>query len=262
VRLSVGAIVEALHLVAARAQPVVARIRAAIRGSPVLHVDETGWREARANGYAWTVSTPSERAFLHGGRERAMLTEAIGEDYAGTLVSDFYAVYTGYPGRHQYCWAHRLRDVDELVGQHPGDATERGWADGVHALYQQAVAAAADPDAATRHRQRQWCEATAATLCAPYLGMADAPQRVLCERITKHLAELFVFVEAPTVPSTNTAAERSLRHLVTCRKINGGTRSPAGTATKMTLASLFGTWRLQGRNPLEQCRALLAESQL
>ena len=92
--------------------------------------------------------------------------------------------------------------------------------------------------------------------------LADAPQRVLCERITKHLRELFVFVEDPAVPATNNAAERSLRHLVTARTISGGTRSPAGTATKMTLASLFGTWRLQGLDPLAECRALLANPQL
>jgi N-acetylmuramic acid 6-phosphate (MurNAc-6-P) etherase len=85
---------------------------------------------------------------------------------------------------------------------------------------------------------------------------------VLCERITKHLRELFVFVENPAVPATNNAAKRRLRHLVTCRKISGGTRSPAGTATKMTLATLFGTWRLHGRSPLEEGRALLASPQL
>ena len=47
------------------------------------------------------------------------------------------------------------------------------------------------------------------------VGVAAAPQRVLCERITTHLGELFVFVEDPAVPATNNAAERSLRHLVT-----------------------------------------------
>ena len=98
-------------------------------------------------------------------------------------------------------------------------------------------------------------------LCAPFCGNEPAPQRVLCERITKHLAELFVFVEDPVVPPTNNTAERSLRHLVTARKISGGTRSPAGTATKMMLATLFGTWRARGLDPLVQCRALLANPQ-
>jgi hypothetical protein len=177
------------------------------------------------------------------------------------LVSDFYAAYTGYEGRHQYCWAHLLRDVDDLVEQYPADAAVRGWADSLHALYRRAKGcASADP--LVRRREREACETTAVTLCAPYLAVATAPQRVLCERITKHCRELFVFVEDPTVPATTNAAERSLRHLVTARKISGGTRSPTGTATRMTLASLFGTWRLQGLEPLAQCRNLLGQPQV
>jgi hypothetical protein len=50
--LSVGAIVGALHLVAARAAPTVARIQETLRASPVRHGDETGWRENGTNGYA------------------------------------------------------------------------------------------------------------------------------------------------------------------------------------------------------------------
>jgi transposase len=69
---------------------------------------------------------------------------------------------------------------------------------------------------------------------------------------------LFVFVEDPAVPPTNNAAERSLRHLVTCRKVSGGTRSAAGTTARMTLASL----RAQGRDPLALCRQLLAAPQV
>ena len=263
--LSVGSIVDALHTLAARAADVVADLQETIRAGPVLHVDETGWREDGHNGYAWTFSTPTERLFVHGGRDRGVLQAALGEEYSGVLVSDFYAVYTGYPGRHQYCWAHLLRDVDELVAAHRQEASVVGWADGVHRLFAQAQAqaqAAADLAPAARVAARQKCEAALAALCAPYLGVADAPQRVLAERMDKHLGELFVFVEEPDVPATNNAAERSLRHLVTTRKISGGTRSAQGTATKMTLATLFGTWRAQGLDPLAECRALLAAPQV
>ena len=260
--LSVGGIVGALHTVAQRAEAVVADLRAQIRASPVLHADETGWREAGNNGYVWTFSTASERVFVRSTRERAVLEQAVGMDYGGVLVSDFYAAYTTYEGRHQYCWAHLLRDVDALRDEHRGDAGVAGWADGVHALYQRATAAVVAADPAVRRQARQGYEAALGALCTPYLGRATAPQRGLCERIAKHLSALFVFVEDPTVPATNNAAERSLRHLVTSRKISGGTRSATGTATKMTLASLFGTWRLQGLDPLAQCRALLAQSQV
>ena len=261
-RLSVGAIVGALHTVAACATSLVSDLRAAIRASPVLHVDETGWRQDGTNGYVWTFSTATARVFVRGSRERAVLEAAIGNDDAGVLVSDVYTAYTGYGGRHHYGWAHLLRDVDDLGEQHHQDAVVRGWADGVHARYQRATVAATLPEAAARRRERQAGEAALAALCAPYVGVAEAPQRVLCERIGKHLHELFVFVEDPTVPATNNAAERSLRHLVTSRKIRGGTRSPAGSVTKMTLATLFGTWRRQERDPLAECRALLAHPQL
>jgi hypothetical protein len=84
--------------------------------------------------------------------------------------------------------------------------------------------------------------------------------------------ELFVFVDNPAVPPENPPqadAERSLRHLVTSRKISGGTRSDQGTNSKpvlslvegMTLSSLFGTWRARGLNVLLQCRQLLTSPQ-
>ena len=76
------------------------------------------------------------------------------------------------------------------------------------------------------------------------------------------IRELFVFVTESAVPADNNAAERSLRPLVISRKISGGTRSEAGTDSKLTLAPLFGTWRARGLNPLTACHLLLASPQL
>ena len=107
-------------------------------------------------------------------------------------------------------------------------------------------------------------------ICQPFLDDPSATPSRLCRRIERHLkslprtgyGELFVFVTEPEAPSDNNAAERSLRHLVVSRKISGGTRSERGTDSKMTLASLFGTWRAQGPNPLHACRQLLLSPQL
>jgi hypothetical protein len=62
------------------------------------------------------------------------------------------------------------------------------------------------------------------------------------------------------VAPTNNLAERSLRPLVTRRKISGGSRSAAGTAATMVLASLFGTWLLRDENPYTACRDLLSHA--
>ncbi len=256
--LSAGAIVGALARVAARGADAVDRIWAAIRAGPVVHADETGLRQDGENGYLWSFSTPTERYFVRGGRNKEVVDEVLGPAFAGVLVTDFYAAYDHYDGPHQRCWAHLLRDVHALVEKDPADAALAAWAADVHAVYDRARRVAS-PDAATRGRARRRCEADLLAICDPYLaGAAPAvPQAVLCRRVAKYLPELFSFVGDPAVPSTNNAAERSVRHLVIQRKISGGTRSPAGTTTFTQLATLFGTWRARGLDPLVACRRLL-----
>ena len=67
------------------------------------------------------------------------------------------------------------------------------------------------------------------------------------------------FVAEPQAKADNNAAERSLRPTVVSRKISGGIRSPEGSNTKSVLASLFGTWRLRGRNPYQALNSILSQ---
>ena len=258
-----GAIVAAGRLVAERGRAEVERIRARVRASPVVHADETGWRQDGRNGYVWTFSTSTERSFIWGRRTKEMVDAALGEAFLGVVVSDFYAAYDHVAGSKQRCWSHLLRDAREVRVRHPTDTRMQAWADDLHRLYEDAVAVVAtEPDRPARLATARSFEARLLGLCRPYLEDAAAPQRTLCARITKYLVELLTFVREPGVPPDNNAAERSLRHLVTSRKISGGTRSDQGTETKMALSTLFGTWRAQGVNPLLACQRLLASPQL
>ncbi|MCA1724017.1 MAG: IS66 family transposase [Thermomicrobia bacterium] len=256
---SVGAIIGALGQVARAGAGTVEAIREEIRGSPCVHGDETGWREDGVNGYIWTFCTPVAQYFTRGSRGGAMVDAVLGDAFAGVVVSDFYVGYQHYPGVKQKCWAHLLRDVHDLRMAHTENADVQGWAAAVHDVYRRAVAwkegHAADGDAARQQAETAFMRELQA-VSAPYTE-ARVPQRVLSARMAKHLNELFVFVREPAVPPDNNEAERALRHLVTSRKISGGTRSTAGSATKMTLASLFGTWRRKGINPFIACHALL-----
>ena len=259
-RLSVGAIVAATQRVAQKAQKVMTDIVEQIRGSPVVHADETGWREDGHNGYVWTFSTPDLRYFLRRGRGNAVVDEALGDEFAGVLVSDFYAAYHHYDGPKQRCWAHLLRDIHDLRVLYPQDGSLARWADAVHGVYEKAQAFT-HPEQRQLHAARLALERHLLAWCRPYLDDPSAVPAKLCRRIQNHVKELFVFVGVPGVPPDNNAAERSLRHLVVSRKISGGTRSQQGTETKMSLASIYGTWRAQGVNPLAACRQLLASPQ-
>jgi transposase len=259
--LSVGAIVGASHRVAAAGQGTAAAIREQIRGSSAVQADETGWREDGVNGYVWGFSTPTAAYFAHGSRAGAMVDTVLGETFAGVLGSDFYAGYHHYPGEHQRCWVHLLRDIHDLRLLYPTDRAVTRWAAAVRKVYDRAKAfQSADPR--ERGRMRGRCEQAVAQVCRKPAADPAAVQGRLSRRMLRHLSELFVFVERPEVPADNNGAERSVRHRVTSRKISGGTRSPQGTATKMTLATLVGTWRLQGRDPLLACFQLLASPQV
>ncbi len=259
--LSAGAIVDAVHRTAQKAQAAVAEILAQIRAGPVVHADETGWREDGHNGYVWTFSTPSQRYFLRRNRSKSVVDEALGDAGAGVLVCDFYAAYHHYDGPIQRCWVHLLRDIHDLRTLYPNDARLARWADAVHQLYVQAQAFT-HPQEKQRRTTQLALERRLLAICQPFRDDPSATPAKLCRRIERHIKELFVFVAEPEAPSDNNPAERSLRHLVVSRKISGGTRSERGTHSKMTLASLFGTWRAQGLNPLHACRQLLLSPQL
>ena len=76
-----------------------------------------------------------------------------------------------------------------------------------------------------RCRLRNGFESELQALAELYLGVKDAPRRVLAQRIDRFLGELFTFVQYPYVPSENNAAERAIRPAVIARKVSGGTRS-------------------------------------
>lgn len=265
--LSVGELVELLHRIGKHVEPMVEDLKHQVQASPAIQADETGWREDGKNGYIWSVSTPTIRYYeYHHSRGSEVVKTLIGELYEGVLGSDFYAAYNIHQGLHQRCWVHFLRDAHDLKEKYPQDEALFAWVTSLKAIYERAVTwVESGPHLALSPRlQQQEREASQYIfeqqlwqVCQPYLRTA-APQHTLCERVERFLPELFVFVRVPGVPAHNNLAERSVRPLVVARKVSGGTRSPKGSQTRMSLASLFGTWIARHLNPFHQCLAALS----
>ena len=257
-RLSVGELVDLLRRVAAQGQAALTTLRERIRASPVVQADETGWRENGQNGYVWFAGTPAgERYFeYHHSRAGAVINTLLGDDFAGVLLSDFYAAYNDTPGGwHQRCWAHLLRDLHDLKAEHATTLEVVVWAKAVKDLYLLAkVWLAEGVERKPAYRELVLLVHALGEQFAPAKGH---PCQALAKRLLRHQDELFVFVREPGVPADNNLAERSLRPLVVSRKISGGTRSEQGSQTHMALSSLFQTWLAQGHNPLVECRRLL-----
>lgn len=288
--LSIGEVVGLLHRVAeaSHLKEAAKAIRERVRHSRVVHADETAWREEGHNGYVWSFSTPQGDRLYEYNKSRAgeiprgILGWGTGSEFKGVLCTDFYCGYNSYEGEHQRCWTHLLRDLHSLKEEHsdngePTNVEVLEWAKGVRALYERATQllsphALGPPqdDEATndphKHYQREQAYTElveeAANVGRKYAQAKEHrthPCHALCKRLLRHQDELFQFVLVPGLSSSNNLAERSVRPVVVSRKVSGGTQSPRGSSTRMTLASLLGTWRAKGQNPFDQCLALLSQ---
>jgi hypothetical protein len=261
--LSCGALVDLLRRVAQVAEPAVTDLLEQARASPILHGDETGWREDGQHGYLWFLTTPGLAPVCYvaydQSRAGAVVTGLLG-DFHGHLVSDFYGAYNVYAGKHQRCWVHLLRLLHTLKERQPQDWTVQAWARAVRRLYDRATAFVRQPQPPTPAQRQFYYDRLVAIshrLGLRYAQATGHPCRGTAKTLLRHEAELFQFVLIPGLAADNNLAERRLRPLTVARKISGGTRSPEGSTTRARLTSLFATWQARGLNPFTACLALL-----
>lgn len=265
--LSSGEIVELTHRVRKAAKTTIDDLKTQIWQSPVIHGDETGWRQDGQNGFVWVLTTPGAEAIYYyeydQSRGQAVVDRLLKDVRQACLVTDFYGGYNNYAGPQQRCWTHLLRALHELKEECAQNPAVLTWAGEVRRLYDDAQdwrcahPTASAPERATIY---QILVDRTVVLGKQYAQVLDHPCNALAKRLLRHQDELFQFVVRDGVSANNNLAERTIRPLVVIRKISGGTRSDEGTKTRLGLASLFGTWYVRGRNPFGECLRLLSHA--
>ncbi len=115
--ISHGGLVGLVQRLARAGHPAYQQLPADVRGSPVVHADETGWQENGQHRTVWTgypaegVGVTTQTVYVqHGRRTNAEIDAILGADFGGTIVADCYAAYDHFLGPKQRCWAHLVRD--------------------------------------------------------------------------------------------------------------------------------------------------------
>lgn len=256
-RLSLGGLQDILARLRRQLAPVRAQIVAQARASPVLHMDETGWRQDGLNGYLWVQATPGPtptRLYTFDRSRSGQVARDLLGAFGGVLSTDFYAAYDQYAGPKQRCWAHLLRDAHRLGEDYPDWPDVQDWVRALKDLF--AGARALDLAGCTqreRARVARHLERRTRLLARCYRRTSGHPAQVLAQRLHRYESDLFEFLRTPGVSPTNNLAERAVRPQVIARKISGGSRSAAGSAIRCDLASLFHTWAARGLNPFAAC---------
>jgi transposase len=94
IEISLGTVSMSDALVSEALKPAEEEVKAAIQESSRVHCDETGHRREGKRGWVWIALSGLICLFqAHSSRSAAVTKQLLGENYAGTLISDRYSAY-------------------------------------------------------------------------------------------------------------------------------------------------------------------------
>jgi len=259
---------------------VAAVVRDHVAAAAVKHLDETGFRIGGKTQWLH-VSSTLLLTFYRMSPKRGSLPD----NMAGIVVHDHWKpYYTLKDVLHALCNAHHLRELQALI-----EIEKEVWARKMRRLLRHACHAAnlaRDRDAPLSPRFIALIERCYNAIVAEGLAFHEAlptladvsnkrqrrgrkPRRVghnLLLRLHGRKQDVLRFLSDPTVPFTNTQAERDARMMKLRQKISGGFRSVAGATEFAVIRSVLSTARKQGWNILQTLAAnpssLIAELRL
>lgn len=240
-------------------QPV-EEIAAEIQSAPVVHADESGWRQSGARYWIWVVVTSTLAMYMISqSRGAQVIRTMLGDRFHGDLVSDRWSAYLIIEAiRRQLCWSHLMRDFQGFVdrgGVARAFGTEGVWlARALFSIWHRFQ------HAAISRGEMQALMALVEIRVGKLLqsGLASADKKVVgfCKHLLPLESALFLFSRVPGVEPTNNRAERALRPIVLWRKGSFGTNSAQGSRFVERMMTVVMTCRLQGRSVLTYLRAV------
>jgi transposase len=255
---AVGSLIALLHRLAGLVAPVWPKLIAAFRQAPVRHADETAWRTDGHSGYAWLYCTPTLSLFLfRATRSAAVPQEVLGEaPLPGVLVVDRYAGYNRAPCALQYCYAHLLRDVEDLAKEFPDAPAVAAFTATLIPLLAAAMHLQSQPLADPTSYAR------AAAIHQQIVAVIEQPAqhlgiRHIQEIFREHPDRLYHWATDRRVPPDNNRCERELRPTVIARKVSFGSQSEAGAKTREILMSVLHTLAKRHADPQAQFKRVL-----
>jgi transposase len=229
--------------------------------SAVLHGDESGWRVDGKTHWLWCFTTRNLTFYMiNRSRGSPALMKFFVEEFAGTLVTDFWAAYNAVVcALRQTCLVHLLRELEHTEKyKSPGEHWP-AFAKKLRRLLGDAIrlwrVRAEMPEATYASRRDRLATRLQELLDASW---QDRHAKRLIKRLRRHQNDLFTFLDQPDVPFDNNAAERGIRPAVIIRKNSYGNRSERGADCQAVLMSIFRTLKQRGRDPIRTIVAALA----
>ncbi len=247
-----GSLLGAMHQLATRLKPVLQRLAEEYRRAAVKHADETGWRNDGKNGYAWLFCTLLISLFrFRQSRSAQVAMEVFGQKrLLGALVVDRYAGYNKVLCRRQYCYAHLLREVQDLGKEFPQQPEVQRFVQTLAPLLAQAMKLRTQGLKLLEFRE-QACQIKAQMVQSVQAAAQHPGVQNIQNIFRQSASRLYHWIRHPSIPAENNQAERELRPLVIARKISFGSQSERGLQTREVLMSVLHTLTKRSRNAFD-----------
>lgn len=229
--------------------------RAYVKEQAVVHMDETGWREANQKAWLWVAATSLVTVFLiRCSRGGQVAREMLGETFSGMLNSDRWSAYNWLPVfLRQLCWSHLLRDFQAFV-ERGGESQRIGAAilaqSGLMFTWWHRVRDGTMTRASFQAQMKP-VQQKVGELLRQGAACTHDKTAGTCRDILKREAALWSFVHIQGVEPTNNLGERQIRHGVLWRKMCFGTQSEAGSRFAERIMTVVATLKQQQRNVLD-----------
>jgi transposase len=245
-----AALVRSSHRLRRLALPSYDRLVEAARHSAVQHVDETGWKIGGRSAWLWVFADEHATLYrIRRSRGHDVVVEVLGDDYQGVRVSDCFLAYDPLNFTKSKCAAHLLKRCSEVEESKSRGAVR--FSRRVAALLRRAMALKRRRGTISDHGYAVSRGKIHAELDRLLAGTYTDPDNArLAKLLRKHRDSVVRFLDHDGVEATNNLAEREVRPAVIARKLSAGNRTDAGAETHAVLASVFRTYRRQGRDIL------------
>jgi transposase len=229
--------------------------------SAVLHGDESGWRVDGKTHWLWCFVTRNLTFYMiNRSRGSPALMKFFVEEFAGTLVTDFWGAYNAVVcALRQTCLVHLLRELDHTERYKSPGPHWPEFAKKLRRLVGDAIrlwrARPEMPEGTYASRRARLTTRLEELLATPW---KDRHAKRLIKRLRRHRNDLLTFLDQPDVPFDNNAAERGVRPAVIIRKNSYGNRSERGADCQSVLMSIFRTLKQRGHDPVKTITDALA----
>lgn len=262
VRLALGSVCNIEREVSNALAGPVDQAREYVRRQPVVHADETGWRENKCRAWLWTASSALVTVFLIAkSRGTDVAKQLLGECFSGVLVVDRWAAYRWVELR-QLCWAHLLRDTQGFIDRGGvGGQLGVGLREQIRTMFHLWHRVRDKTlQRATFQRRMKPVERRILSLLNEAQLRAEPKTAGMAREILAQAEYLFVFVDTEGVEPTNNTAERVIRPAVLWRKGSFGTDAAEGSRFAERILTAVTTLKQQRRPLLDYleraCRAV------